>query len=113
VAARAERHERSYRLRPGEGVGEGYAGSPAAGSTSRATSSMDPAHRGRSRADRSGAGDARRRPAYGSPHGRGTLSLLAGRGRAELQREALKRGRRLYARQPRKVAKLVRRAPAP
>jgi CHAD domain-containing protein len=40
------------------------------------------------------------------------LVSLVGRRRAELQRAALKRGRKLYARKPRKVAKLIRGVPS-
>jgi CHAD domain-containing protein len=40
------------------------------------------------------------------------LVALVGRRRAELQRAALARGRKVYARRPRKLAKLIRGAPA-
>jgi CHAD domain-containing protein len=51
---------------------------------------------------------ARQRPEALAPGERGLLVALVDRRRAQLQRAALKRGRRLYARKPRKVAKRVR-----
>jgi CHAD domain-containing protein len=43
---------------------------------------------------------------------RALLVSLVGRRRAELQRDALGRGRKVYARKPRKLAKLIRGAPS-
>jgi CHAD domain-containing protein len=54
----------------------------------------------------------RQRPQALAPGERELLVSLVGRRRAELQRTALERGRKLYARKPRAMAKVVRRAPA-
>jgi CHAD domain-containing protein len=54
---------------------------------------------------------ARERSHALAPGERGTLVALVDRRRAELQREALRRGRRVYRRKPRKLAKLMRGSP--
>jgi CHAD domain-containing protein len=55
---------------------------------------------------------ARQRPHALAAGERGLLVALVGRRRAELQRTALQRGRRLYARKPRKLTKTIRGAPS-
>jgi CHAD domain-containing protein len=55
---------------------------------------------------------ARQRPHALATGERGLLVALVGRRRAELQRTALKQGRKLYARKPRKLAKLIRGVPS-
>jgi CHAD domain-containing protein len=55
---------------------------------------------------------ARQRPHALAAGERELLVSLVGRRRAELQRSALARGRKLYARKPRKLAKLIRGVPA-
>ena len=55
---------------------------------------------------------ARQRPHALVPGERGLLVALVERRRAQLQRAALKKGSKLYARKPRKLAKLIRGVPS-
>jgi CHAD domain-containing protein len=55
---------------------------------------------------------AHRRPDALAPGERELLDALVGRRRAQLQRAALRKGRKLYARKPRKLAALIRGVPS-